>query len=91
MLSHTTGLAMQKCRDDAEGGFAAALPDGRALAVKVLDGTPVNGHRWVFYGALSDVEYALTVTDTMTGAVRRYFNPRGVLASVGDTIAFGPL
>ena len=47
------------------------------LVVKVLDGTWLNGHYWVFYGALSDVEYAITVTDTATGAVRRYTNPQG--------------
>jgi hypothetical protein len=51
----------------------------------------VNGHHWVFYGALSNVEYALTVTDTQTGAARRYVNPPGRLGSVGDTRAFGPL
>ncbi|HET9766503.1 MAG TPA: ELWxxDGT repeat protein, partial [Thermoanaerobaculia bacterium] len=59
--------------------------------IKVLDGHGVNGHDWVFYGALSSVEYTLTVTDTQTGAVRRYFNPTGRLASVGDTQGFGPL
>jgi hypothetical protein len=57
----------------------------------VLDGRGLNGHHWVFYGALSNVEYALTVTDTWTGAVRRYVNPPGRLGSVGDTNAFGPL
>jgi large repetitive protein len=61
------------------------------LVVKVLDGTGVNGHVWVFYGALSNVEYTLTVTDTQTGLARRYFNPQGQLASVGDVHAFGPL
>ncbi|HEY0781628.1 MAG TPA: ELWxxDGT repeat protein, partial [Thermoanaerobaculia bacterium] len=61
------------------------------VAVKVLDGRPIDGHFWVFYGALSDVEYALTVTDTETGLSRVYQNPAGRLASVGDTTAFGPL
>jgi hypothetical protein len=42
----------------------------------------------VFYGALSDVEYEITVTDTATGATRQYVNPLGGLASVGDTAAF---
>jgi len=65
--------------------------DNVELVVKVLDGQAVNGHVWVFYGALSDVEYMITVTDTQTGLARRYFNPRGVIASVGDTHAFGPL
>jgi ELWxxDGT repeat protein len=58
--------------------------------IKVLDGHALNGHDWVFYGALSNVEYSLTVTEIATGAVRRYFNPSGRFASVGDTQAFGP-
>lgn len=58
--------------------------------LKVLDGQGVNGHHWVFYGALSSVDYAITVTDSATGATRRYTNPAGQLASVGDTLAFGP-
>jgi ELWxxDGT repeat protein len=61
------------------------------VILKVLDGTGTNGHRWVFYGALSNVEYTLTVTDTVTGAARRYVNPPGRLGSVADTLAFGPL
>ncbi|HET9765950.1 MAG TPA: ELWxxDGT repeat protein, partial [Thermoanaerobaculia bacterium] len=72
------------------GTFWFFGPGNLEVAIKVLDGTPLNGHRWVFYGALSDVEYTLTVTDTATGAVRRYVNPRRILASVGDTSAFGP-
>jgi hypothetical protein len=58
------------------------------LVVKVLDGRPVNGKYWVFFGALSDVEYTITVRDTNTGAVRTYFNPSGRMASVADTSAF---
>ncbi len=57
------------------------------LVVKVLDGRPINGHFWVFYGALSNVEYTLTVTDTVTGLVKTYFNPRGQFGSRGDTAA----
>src|SRR6185436_1262182 len=58
------------------------------VVLKVLDGRGVNDHQWVFYGALSSVEYTLTVTDTQTGAVKRYVNPAGTLASVADTSAF---
>jgi len=58
------------------------------LVVKVLDGRAITGRFWVFYGALSDVEYTLIVTDTATGAVRTYTNPQGRLASVADTSAF---
>jgi hypothetical protein len=58
--------------------------------VKVLDGRPVNGKFWVFYGALSNVEYtvAVTDTDTQTGLRRTYRNPSGRFASVADTGAF---
>jgi hypothetical protein len=58
------------------------------LVIKVLDGRAYNGRFWVFYGALSNVEYAITVTDTSTGQIRTYFNPTGHLASVADTAAF---
>ncbi len=58
------------------------------LFVKVLDGGPVNGHFWVFYGSLSNVPFTLTVTDTATGEPRVYENPERVFASQGDTAAF---
>jgi hypothetical protein len=58
------------------------------LVFKVLDGRSINGHFWVFYGALSNVRYTITVTDTEAGAVRTYENPSGNLASVADTEAF---
>jgi hypothetical protein len=58
------------------------------LIIKVLDGTPVNGQFWVFYGALSNVQYTITVTDTKTGRSKTYFNPQDTMASVADTSAF---
>ncbi|HTQ79908.1 MAG TPA: ELWxxDGT repeat protein, partial [Thermoanaerobaculia bacterium] len=60
------------------------------VIVKVLDARALNQAFWVFYGALSSVPYSITVTDTATGLTRRYDNPSGVLASVGDTNGFGP-
>jgi hypothetical protein len=60
------------------------------LMVKVLDGRAVNQHFWVFYGALSDVQYTLTVTDLQTGARAVFSNPRGKLASGSDVAAFNP-
>ena len=62
--------------------------DNVELVIKVLDGRSYNNRFWVFYGALSNVEYTVTVTDTATGAVKTYFNPSGNLASVADTSAF---
>lgn len=70
------------------GQFWFFNPENVELVIKVLDGRPINGRFWVFYGALSNVEYTITVTDTETGKVRTYFNPSGQFASVGDTEAF---
>jgi ELWxxDGT repeat protein len=73
-------------------GYFWFFSDSNVEAVlKVLDGTALNNHVWVFYGALSNVEYTLTVTDSQTGLTHRYVNPAGTLASVADTNAFGPL
>ena len=46
-----------------------------------------NDYFWVFYGALSNVEYTLRVTDTQTGKTKTYFNPLRHFGSVGDTQA----
>ena len=60
------------------------------LCVKVLDGRGINNHFWVFYGALSNVSYKITVTDTQSeNAVQKiYDNREGTMASVADTSAF---
>jgi hypothetical protein len=58
------------------------------LVVKVLDGTAINGHYWVFYGSLSDVQFEIAVTDTVTGRTKTYTNPQGFMFSLADTVAF---
>lgn len=81
-----TGQAVPLTSDTGYFWFFGA--DNVELILKILDGTPLNQHWWVFYGALSSVEYKITVTDTMTGAVKTYENPSGNLGSVADTNAF---
>ncbi len=63
-------------------------PENIEMVVKVLDGRCSNGAFWVFYGALSDVQFRLKVTDTETCKQAFYLNPRGTIASAGDTRAF---
>lgn len=83
------GTAIPSTPADDSGLLWFFAPDNWEIAVKVLDGCAVNGRFWVFAAALSDVELALTVTDTTTGATRVYFNPLGTLAeTVADTSAF---
>jgi ELWxxDGT repeat protein len=73
---------------DRTGLFWFFSPDNVELVFKTLDGGPVNGFFWNFYGALSDVEYTIEVTDTATGRRTEYFNPGGEICGRGDTTAF---
>ncbi len=59
------------------------------MLVKVLDGCGVNGHVWVYGASATDLGYLLTVTDTVTGAVREYGNEPGDPApAFTDSAAF---
>lgn len=82
------GEARPSAWSDESGAFWFFDESNLELVVKVLDGTGTNGRHWVFAGALSNVEYTITVTDLLTGAVREYVNPAGVYASFGDVDAF---
>jgi hypothetical protein len=83
-----TGVGQARFLTGDTGTFWFFAPDNLEVVLKVLDGTGLNGKFWVFYGALSNVEYTLTVTDTTTGLEKTYRNPAGNLASVADTGAF---
>jgi len=44
--------------------------------VKMLDARAIAGQDfWLFWGGLTDLEYTLTVTDTVRGTVKTKFNP----------------
>ena len=70
------------------GYFWFFRPDNLELAVKVLDGRPVDGHWWVFAGGTTDLEYDLTVYDHVRGEERSYHHAAGDLCAVVDTAAF---
>jgi predicted esterase len=64
-------------------------PTNWEMLVKVLDGCAVNQRIWVFSAATTNVQYTLTVTDTVTGQVKTYQNGAGQLAAaLADTDAF---
>lgn len=58
------------------------------LLVKIHDGCGVNNHYWFFYGALTDVEYTITVTDTVTSEVKTYPGFQHIQTSSNDVNAF---
>ncbi len=54
--------------------------DNWEMLVKVINGCGFNDHYWVFSAATTNVEYTLTVEDTVTGTMREYVNPLGTAA-----------
>jgi Domain of unknown function (DUF4114) len=64
-------------------------PENVEVVVKALDACALADRFWLFAGGLTNVEVDLTVTDTQTGAVRRYHNPqRTPFTPILDTSAF---
>ncbi|HTR04051.1 MAG TPA: hypothetical protein VMN82_12700 [Thermoanaerobaculia bacterium] len=67
----------------------ATLPE---VLVKLVDAEiPPWNSDWVFYGSLTDVNFVLTVTDTVNGSARVYGNASSAPYCGGaDTAAFEP-
>ncbi len=82
------GRGMLQRLSDETGIATFFSPGNVELVFKLLDGRELNAHHWVFYGALSDVEYWLTVTDTWQDRVVVYRNPPGEICGRGDNRAF---
>lgn len=83
-----SGGAIQVAISDESGLFWFFNPANVELVVKVLDGRVLNGKYWVFYGGLSDVEYWVTVRDTVDGSSRTYHNPPKHVGGQRDLEAF---
>jgi hypothetical protein len=83
-----SGQATARPLTSDAGAFWFFTANNLELVVKVVDGSAVNGHFWVFGAGLTDVEYDLAVTDTTTGKVWTHHNGAGTLASFADTSAF---
>lgn len=72
---------------DETGTFSFFDPAAVDLVVKVLDGRSLTGKFWFFYGALTNVAYTITLTDTVAGTSKQYTNAQGNLCGLGDTNA----
>ncbi|MEO1366714.1 MAG: DUF4397 domain-containing protein, partial [Acidobacteriota bacterium] len=70
------------------GYFYFFFPENIEIVAKIVDGRGFNGNFWFFFGALSNVEFEVTATDTLTGTTRTYNNALGDFGSVGDITAF---
>jgi hypothetical protein len=57
--------------------------------VKVINGCGLNSRYWVYAAATTDVEYTMTVTDTLRNTTRTYFNSLGTASpAITDSSAF---
>ena len=79
------------CLDN--GRFEAVVeghpPADPQLLIDLRDGCEVNGHRWLYFATIADVELTVKVRDTQTGRTWAWFNPAGkVPAPVRDVEAF---
>jgi hypothetical protein len=71
------------------GLFHFFSPSNLEMLIKVLEACALNSRYWVFYGATTNVEFVVKVSDTQSGKVRAYYNPLGRPAPpVQDTSAF---
>jgi hypothetical protein len=71
----SSGTAKARALSSVTGSFAFTDPSNVELLVKVLN---AEGNRiLVIWGAMSNLEYTLELTDTKTGAVKTYHNPPG--------------
>lgn len=82
------GHALEVPGSDETGLFWFFDEANIELVVKTLDATSFSGFYWNFYGALSNVEYWITVTDTESGDNVTYHNPQGEICGFPDTRAF---
>ena len=58
------------------------------LLVRVSDARPFDDHIHVFLGGLSDVEFFVVVTDSLTGIVHEYHKPANQLVGAIDRSTF---
>jgi len=83
--SERAAIVLPSLTTDNTGFFWFFNRENVELAVKVLDGRAINGNFWLLYGSLSDVEYEITVTDTVTGESKTYRNEAGSTCGEIDT------
>ncbi|MCM2314086.1 MAG: hypothetical protein NDJ92_02900 [Thermoanaerobaculia bacterium] len=72
----STFVAAPRRQNELYGIFsfpgATGNADNPEVFVKLIDGRSVNGRWWVFWGGLTDLDYAITVRDSFTRREKTY-------------------
>lgn len=71
----SSGTAKGRALSGVTGSFAFTDPSNVELLVKVLSAE--GGRTLVIWGAMTNLEYTLELTDTKTGEVKTFHNPAG--------------
>jgi hypothetical protein len=78
-----------------ESGYFWFFDSGNVeVTVKILDGTPVNNHFWLFAAGMTDRPFVLQVVDTQAVCdaapcpPKLYANPAGTHQNIVDVVAF---
>ncbi len=86
-FNDTSGTGAPKPLSDQSGLFTFIDPTVVELVMKMVQFTDRVAF---FYGALSDFQYSITVTDTVGGTSKTYQNPAGTYCGGLDNNAFPP-
>ncbi len=73
---------------DLSGSFWFFQEENKELEVKVLDGSAINGHFWIYASALTDLAFELRIVDQATGDARSYTATAGEVFVLRDVEAF---
>lgn len=84
-FNNTSGVGGAGSLSNITGTFTFGDRSNVELMVKMLN---LGDRTAIFWGALSDLEYTLRVTDTTSGVVKTYSNPAGRLCGGIDNNAF---
>lgn len=69
--------------------FGISSAQAIEVVVRIQDTRPFGLNRFdVYYGGLTDLEYTVTVVDTVTGTTRTYRNPPGTVGGGVDRTSF---
>ena len=69
-----SGIALAHAGSAKTGYFSFFDQNNIELAVKMIDARPLDGTWWVFWGAMSTVEYDVVLRDRVTGEVWTHRN-----------------
>jgi PKD repeat protein len=87
-----TGIGKVIGQNDVYGYFSLPTLSGNAgnpeIIVKMVDATGIGQNYWVFYGAMTDLEFTLAVKENATGVVKNYVQDPAVPSGQFDTTGF---